>query len=1395
MASEGAAVANKFLSKHRWRAKVFKNEEAAPKEPQQTDEDVNDFLKPSTEKAQEHKQAAVTAFLASSNKPRIDVAKAQRWPGANEIGRSPGIGGLKTGTRKKGLSVSFARDTPAVIGEGGDECEEPSIEVYNRKKSNSLTDLDRLRSNASSDDMNLGLRSPSFHVKGSTNADAQRRGIVTRTTTSAGELSPPLLQKMQMGNINAHAAAPPPPPPPRTGPMGLGERPKVLQRAPTGFDIAEDGTRRPSVESSWSYSTEGTSPVLERRAPSLEPTLEEEEDNFRPQPLKRSQTGWSDQMSNSDEEPPVPIPAVPLLPEMNLHEDNSPLESSLNKHFLESEPADPNSFSARVIHKMRADEGKALQQGTKRDSGSSTNSFQPGSLQSNPFQVRTPPPADFTLQAGRTPPRVPSREPPMSPRNLEPEYDPYRSRARGPSPGRPPMPPGAFPLDTDPRPGSSSSSQYTVPSAASRTRNSPIPPADPFSATTSSSIQQTPSSLEKTPFSAESQNSILPTPPQFEKQGYIEPPQPPQQRVPPPPPTHAQDPGLQVATPYKQDAGLHVASSHRQDPGLQVATPYNQDAGIQVAPNHRQDPGMQVAPSHRQDPGMQAASTLARSDTRSQGEVAFNDFSERVQHMQGIFRLTAELGVQLYDRTPMQWLRVAIWWFLKGRAGMEALIRSQPKGAPPQFERLTQPHVDLAKTWWILTQLLPHHPTLRKYGDQRMETQAKLAGEAGDAMMAEVYEGHDIITSFLKMLLGSMRRHGVMPPTQALIQGQDQKIWEEYPFFTPDVQAVLQGTRMMNANGPPQQINPAMTIPLGDTKADFCYFRFFAKVSVSTEDPNTDRVPLSAVVSVMRPRDDLNVKLSICSQTELINLTVSDKQDSGLTWRDVNWKSKTRGLSIQLRHGYTANIELTEQDFRSLWAIVDHTNRVEAQLHERGDERLTLKIHLRDFSYKDPTNPGAFPQERVKGCRLLLFEKSDRSAEGSGRRRLHRGYRVAIVTNTKNRTLSCISHEMGAVQEPTNFEYATDTDNAPAMILRFKELTSDKRSKVCTAYMAFNDPKDRNKLFGTFTSMNVASDEAVFAQVPLKAFNIESADTAEGFSQSGHDVLKRLQWQEAKAMNQDPEAAGLESAPTVMSESLRIIARHSAGVITDRLNLDTGELLVRLPVDGAAELTFLRNPQQDIAVAIDASRTDKDIPEGLAELLRTLTTASTIRKLTFNSFSDLHAFQLAVTGFEVRFDGIASTFSISRRRMVVPIYKQWTASQIRLQVVVQDNIVQLLAFFQDFSHADAMNFQLRQTDVFEKIDKSGKPGLRLVDAKFALPVEERRGEGKMQKEEGKLTGWSGGRRKFVCLDQIEYPGEHDDIVICFDSMETRDRFAEALPAAIMERKFTVRRKF
>jgi hypothetical protein len=63
-----------------------------------------------------------------------------------------------------------------------------------------------------------------------------------------------------------------------------------------------------------------------------------------------------------------------------------------------------------------------------------------------------------------------------------------------------------------------------------------------------------------------------------------------------------------------------------------------------------------------------------------------------------------------------------------------------------------------------------------------------------------------------------------------------------------------------------------------------------------------------------------------------------------------------------------------------------------------------------------------------------------------------------------------------------------------------------------------------------------------------------------------------------------------------------------------------------------------------------------------------------------------------------------------------------------------------------------MNFVLKSTDIFESFNRSGKSGIKIVDAKFALP----------KSEEDETAG-------FVCLDMPEYPAEHDDITITFDS--------------------------
>ena len=105
-----------------------------------------------------------------------------------------------------------------------------------------------------------------------------------------------------------------------------------------------------------------------------------------------------------------------------------------------------------------------------------------------------------------------------------------------------------------------------------------------------------------------------------------------------------------------------------------------------------------------------------------------------------------------------------------------------------------------------------------------------------------------------------------------------------------------------------------------------------------------------------------------------------------------------------------------------------------------------------------------------------------------------------------------------------------------------------------------------------------------------------------------------------------------------------------------------------------------------------------------------------------------------------------------------------------------------------------MNFILKETDSYECFNRSGKVGVRIIDAKFALP---------------KTPADESGR--FVCLDMPDYPSEHDDINIVFESeqgpyfpnhsvthadpLPDRTNFLDAMPGSIREptRMMSVRR--
>lgn len=69
-----------------------------------------------------------------------------------------------------------------------------------------------------------------------------------------------------------------------------------------------------------------------------------------------------------------------------------------------------------------------------------------------------------------------------------------------------------------------------------------------------------------------------------------------------------------------------------------------------------------------------------------------------------------------------------------------------------------------------------------------------------------------------------------------------------------------------------------------------------------------------------------------------------------------------------------------------------------------------------------------------------------------------------------------------------------------------------------------------------------------------------------------------------------------------------------------------------------------------------------------------------------------------------------------------------------------------------------MGFTLKSTDIFETSSRSGKNSLRIVDAKFAMPKPRDGADALVE---------SG----FLNLDMPDYPGEHDDITIHFETAD------------------------
>lgn len=718
------------------------------------------------------------------------------------------------------------------------------------------------------------------------------------------------------------------------------------------------------------------------------------------------------------------------------------------------------------------------------------------------------------------------------------------------------------------------------------------------------------------------------------------------------------------------------------------------------------------------------------------GEEALQIFVARTKHLFELFRLHAESVRPLLSSTPKDCARAGLWWFLRGRMGLETTIRERPSTPQSKMQNeidRQQAYTNLAKGYWLCEEIVPEISTAQNLPPDD-----------------EILEVAENLVSALKKLSMSMKRNELLPPEEAFLpQTIDKSIWLEYPPLSQDMIALLSGnwgSGISAMQQPMSTLHLLDAFPLGDTPENFSYGRIMADAFLMEQGNESQRLLFPAMMSIVRPQKHSGLVFVLASQNGNIQLAIQENKNAGPVWDDIRWRNENCALEIRLPRGFVLVVHLAQQDYRMLWNMYDFGSKVKSTLYPRKDEMMIFRNTLRSFQYSDgDPQSRSFPREPVSNCEVALFEKIHKEVGPAGQRSWHRGYRIAVITGTKTRTVSGVHHTYLPYM-PIQFGFFRGEGESPSLYINF-EKSRQKGRMVLT----FSEEKERVVFHKLLTGTSLASDERSFGDIPLKVFMIsESLREPLGIS-----PFSRMPWQVAKVVNDEFGPAG-EQPPTVLSDKLRIVLEYQNGTVTDRVNVGPGELRIRLEVSNAKILRVQRQPQTDMSISVSEAQVPKELPRALSDALHLVSNKQTIRTFEFTTLKHLYDFQAALTGFEVVFDGLAATFAIARRRMVVPIHKKWEAGFTRIQLVKQEEKLQLLAFFEDFHHGHCMNFVLKGTDVYETFHRSGKAGLKFVDAKFPLPRVPADKDGDYDD------------MAFVCLDLPDLPGEHDDISLLFE---------------------------
>ncbi|KAJ6151732.1 hypothetical protein N7470_006860 [Penicillium chermesinum] len=558
------------------------------------------------------------------------------------------------------------------------------------------------------------------------------------------------------------------------------------------------------------------------------------------------------------------------------------------------------------------------------------------------------------------------------------------------------------------------------------------------------------------------------------------------------------------------------------------------------------------APAPAQAPAKSAAPPKfsLRSLATQVGDSSYLEFKNYIGNYDDHLKAAAESVKPLMETSLSEWVRAALWWFLRGKTRLETFARTRSH-CPPSYAK--QAVIDLGKAFWINENIVPAHSELSRYGQMSVDALLAVASTTGNKDLADLLSLHQNMNNHLRSLSMSIKRNNIIDlilesddsPSQA-----DTSVWLRYPFFAPDVAAVLSGaaSRSMLADKPGKLPSMVYMMPLGDSSVYFSYGSMFVQACVSSrEDEGGQQYAMPCCLTIIRERVDWYVCAAITSQSQLVNIMIQADRKQGPTWDDVDWQVHSHSMRVKLPRGFELDVMFKDDDFKTLWNIVKYTQKSEASLAPEPGEKVVFENTVKVFQYMDPGTPKSFPSDPVERCRVRLFERFVTIKEGTGTREAHRGFRLTVLTSPKVKTLSNVKHILGQ-GTPVVFGLLRGEDGAPAMLLK---VTEDGRTR--SMLMTFHEVEERTQMHAVLLGMVPREGELKSPEIAFRSFSMEQP----GDAATGQPPVTHIQFPPGNVfvIDQENPYGDHGYGPTILSENLRAFIATEWGSVTDRINL------------------------------------------------------------------------------------------------------------------------------------------------------------------------------------------------------------------------------------------------